>query len=236
MKYFLMLTVLLFGTDVFANENFFTSPGIARMEGGSWVGSEDLYNLNSDIGTIVEVIKPEMPVALNYSENITQNKVVTILRAAGLAPQMSPFSGLETPLPLLHILLMINPIERGYVVFCALRLFEVAKIARVHLEEGVVWQVVTWEKQELLLTPANQLQEQVDNAFQSMANSFAAAYHQQPKEKTRLNFQNLQKMAQPSKAVQPTPTPNLTPSKPSSSPTTSPGMPSTGQPVPSTLH
>lgn len=148
----------------------FTSPGIATLQGGSWLGSEHLYNLPSDLGVVVEVIKP--PTA---SVQIAEDKIKGIVSAALKTVYMrtrEPIIEKDTPLPFLHVLIIIHPIEKGFVAYCAIRLFEETQMKRIFLKSGIVWQVITWEKQELVITPPDQLSQQIEQTIQSIMTSF----------------------------------------------------------------
>lgn len=80
---------------------------------------------------------------------------------------------IPAPLPFLHILVMLQPIEKGYAVYCTGRLFEAVDLHRINLRGGIYWQAITWEKQELLIVSKEQLQEQVDKSVQTIASAFA---------------------------------------------------------------
>lgn len=148
----------------------FTSPGVATLQGGRWVGSEHLYNLDKDFGVVVEIIQPP-GLNLGLSETLIRDKVIALLSSAGLHPRTT-LSTKQTPLPFLHILLMINPIERGYVVYFAARMFEAVKVDRTNLRVDLTWQAITWEKQEMLIFGTEQLQTELFKTIDSMISSF----------------------------------------------------------------
>lgn len=149
----------------------FSSPGIAALQGGEWVGTEHLYNLPVDIGLVVEIDKPGSLANVPVTDEKIKELISTSLKSIKLS-QREPIITRQTPLPFLHALIIIHPIEKGYVVYCALRLFEEVQITRTYLKPGIVWQAITWEKQELIVTPADQLLEQVQQTFQSMMGTF----------------------------------------------------------------
>lgn len=151
-------------------DSIFTSPGVATLQNGRWVGSEHLYNLAQDFGVVVEIIQPTgQSIAIN--EASIRDKVLSLLSAAGLRPRTTLIAN-ESPLPFLHILLMINPIERGYVVYFAARLFESVQVNRVHLKVDLTWQAITWEKQEILIFATEQLQTELFKTIDSVISSF----------------------------------------------------------------
>lgn len=155
----------------------FTVPGIATLQGGQWIGTPDLYNIPSSIGLVVEVITPHAE-PLPLAEQIIIDKIVPVLKEAGIKAN-TMITG-DTPLPFLHFLFMVYPIEKGYVAYCAARLFESAKLSRVYLKAGINWQVITWEKQELILFPANDLRPQIESTIGIILKDFITQYRVKP--------------------------------------------------------
>lgn len=179
MKKLLLLFSLLLISPLIGNQDIFTEPGIATMQGGRWVGSEHLYNLSPNIGIQIEVIASSKGNVPQYSEETTKQKVTQILTQGGIRPRLLPSAG-PSPLPFLNLLVMLQPIERGYVAYCAIRLFEEIKVGRIHLKPRIIWQGITWEKQELILSPQDKLQEQIDTAFQTLAQEFVDRFRLKP--------------------------------------------------------
>lgn len=209
---------------------FYSMPGIATFRGADWVGSEDLYNLSTDIGLFVEIIQPAgQPFAI--SEANIQERVASILKSSGLTAHMifvpnfaepkllpkpialaSPPSSispsmpvkpmttpsaphptpppppnqkkpstqqptqLSVPLPALQILIMLQPVEKGVAAYCAAQLLEVVELHRIFLRPEIVYQAITWQKQELLLVAPEQLTVELDRTIRSLASSFADRY------------------------------------------------------------
>ncbi len=158
--------------------NIYTAPGIAKIDGGSWVGSEHLYNLG-EVGVVVEIIAPA-GITLPVSEDLLKEKMVTLFKEANVPIRASLF-GEQTPLPFLHLLVMVNPIDKGYVAYCALRLFEAVQLSRVQLPPEITWQVISWEKQELTIFATSQLKEQLTTVVQALTKAFADKWKAQSK-------------------------------------------------------
>ena len=153
--------------------NVFTSPGIATNQGGQWLGSEHLYNLTPNIGIYPEIVMaPGLPIPI--TEGSIKEKLMPILRTGGIIPRTLSAGG--TPLPFLHVLIMITPIDKGYVAYCALRLFEEIQNKRVFLPSDVVWQAITWEKQELVTASSEQIMQEIEKTLSNFALSFAERY------------------------------------------------------------
>lgn len=150
----------------------YTSPGIASLRGGDWVGSEDLYNLTNNIGVHVELVAPKGLSVI--SEAALFEKVSEILKTVGLHPSLAMTGA--NPLPFFHVLIMLQPIDRGYVAYCAGRLFERIDLPRVHLKTGVIWQAITWEKQEIIVSSQEQIQMELMQTISNITTTFAETY------------------------------------------------------------
>lgn len=158
--------------------SIYTSPGIVTRQGSDWVGSENLYNISPQLGVEVEIIKPpSFPIPL--SEDQIKEHVITILQDAGLSPRHSVLSRVDV-LPFLHVLMMIQPIDRGFAIYCAVRLFEEVQNKRVFFKPGITWQGILWEKQELVISPPDQIQDQVNKTLDGILSSFVGVYKQRP--------------------------------------------------------
>lgn len=173
----------------------FSSPGIATLEGSEWVGSDHLFNLPASIGVVVEIVKPSSissvtsapttapgatgtsaPVALGLNVLLIEEKIKEIVSNSLKNIKMKPRDLLlerGTPLPFLHFLIILNPVEKGYVAYIAGRLFETVQSNRIFLKTGITFQAITWEKQELIIAPPEQLQQQILETIQTIIASFS---------------------------------------------------------------
>lgn len=160
----------------------YTMPGIATLQGNQWVGTADLYNLPNGIGLVVEIVTPNAA-PIDIAEQVILNRIVPILKEGGIYGHTTIVG--DTPLPYLHFLFMVYPIEKGFVAYCSGRLFESAKLTRVFLKPGITWQVITWEKQELIIFPANELQPQIESVVNLILKDFITQYKVKPEEKPK---------------------------------------------------
>jgi len=158
----------------------FSAPGIATFQDGQWVGSEDLLNIPKEIGIYVEINKPTT-LSLPLSERAIQSEAETLLSGVRLKPRSAYSLYKGTPLPFLHILIMVTQVERGLAVYCAARLFEEVKVDRVQLKPGIIWQAITWEKQELVLLPLELVQKEVQQVVHRLVQSFVDRYSKEEK-------------------------------------------------------
>lgn len=157
--------------------SIYASPGIASLQGGQWVGSDNLYNLPKSLGLVIELtLRPDLQLSLDHLA--IEEKINSVLKTAGVMLRGTALFK-DTPLPFLHFLIMIEPIEKGYVAYCSGRLFEEVQLARVHLKQGIVWQGITWEKQELIVFPTEQLHDQILRTIENICTAFASRFREQ---------------------------------------------------------
>ncbi|ADI38440.1 putative uncharacterized protein [Waddlia chondrophila 2032/99] len=175
---FFLSIQLLCASQIFAqmtdNSKFYPNPGIVAQRGGSWVGSDHLYNLTSNIDILVEIFKPKN-IDIPISEEIIRSKVADIFTKGGITPTAEEVPG-EPPLPFFHLLIMIYPIEKGYVAYCEGRLFEKVSLERIKLDDQTVLQGVTWESQNLIVSPSDQIAEQIIKSVNEIAETFVERY------------------------------------------------------------
>lgn len=157
----------------------FTEPGIATLKDGNWVGRSSLLHIDKDIGIVIEIVRSTSGQEL--SADSLRGQISEILKKGGMKP-IVPIVADPTPLPFFHCLILIQPIEKGYAAYCACRFFEDVQSTRqnVILPPKIVLQAITWEKQELLIIPTEQLEMQVKKSVQTMATSFADQFKAHP--------------------------------------------------------
>ena len=152
----------------------FMTPGIVGVKNGQWVGSDDLYNVSPDIEVAIEVvIPPGKSIALDQS--IIKRKVEQMLYQAGIEPRAFRI-GDSPPLPMYHVLILINTINNGYVASCSCRLFEAVTLKRITLQEGITFQAITWERQDLLILPADAMFTQILSSVEDLTKEFLERY------------------------------------------------------------
>ncbi|HEY4832645.1 MAG TPA: hypothetical protein VIH61_08825 [Waddliaceae bacterium] len=174
MLFLAFATSLFSAEEAFDDQRFYPNPGIIALRDGRWVGSDHLYNLTNKIDIVIEFFTPPSVVLPVTKENI-KTTVSEIFKKARITPP-TDFSGDKPPLPFFHMLIMMYPIEKGYVVYCEGRLFEQVELDRVKPDEQTAMQAITWESQNLIITSkedlANQLTKSVDEIATAFANRF----------------------------------------------------------------
>lgn len=155
-------------------EKPFGMPGIVGLQNGRWAGSDYLGYLSNHIAIDVEILKgenvPEIP-----DTNFIEDRIANLFQASEIDPHAEVKEG--PPLPFVHILLFVYPAgNNNFVVFGAVRLFEQIQVLRNNFNPSGYWQGITWESQNVILAPADQLSTQVVNLAEALANDFIKRY------------------------------------------------------------
>jgi hypothetical protein len=153
-------------------EHFFPHPGILFEKNGTWYGDDFLYNLPKNIDIFIEVEKSN-DVTIHIDESHPKQIIAGVFKKSGIVPQAE---GGNPPFPYFHILIMVTAVDKAYAVYCSGRLFEHLNIERTNLDKDVYFQAITWEKQALLIIPAEKFKDELDKAIEDIANSFADRY------------------------------------------------------------
>lgn len=148
----------------------FTLPGIVGLKDGQWVGSDNLYNLRPDISIYVEIVKQEDQ-HFDLSEDQIRARIQDVFSRANIAPRALIMPG-EPALPLFHVLLMFSSVDQCLTASCTCRLFEQVTLKRVIQEEGITFQAITWEKQNLISASKKDFYQLLDKTIDDIAQSF----------------------------------------------------------------
>lgn len=153
-----------------AADDAYPSPGVRAMREGQWLGSDHLFNLSKEMDVIVELVAPQS-LKLPFDEAKIKAAIEKKLAGAGITPPAEVKED-KPPLPFFHLLLMISPIEEGYVIYCDGRLFEQVQLSRVVPAEGTALQAITWEKQDLVFSTAVGLEKRVVRCAKEVVDYF----------------------------------------------------------------
>jgi hypothetical protein len=146
-------------------------PGIATIKDKKWMVSDFLYNLTSNIGVKVEIVKPENKY-IPLTDKMLETRVADIFRKASILP--TPLaSHCEPPLPMFYVLIMVYPCEKQYVGFINAQLFEIAVPERINIGLNGVWQTVTWERQAMVASAPDDFVHELNETLSEIAQAFA---------------------------------------------------------------
>jgi len=155
-------------------QNDYPNPGIRAYREGKWLGSDHLYNVSDHIGVVAEVIvSADTPIPIQEQ---TVKEIVTKIFEKNAITPVAETSADDPGLPFFHVLLMISPIETGYVIFCTGRLFESVDIDRVVLPEDAILQGITWEKQNLVVASKADAGERARKCVESVTDYFVERF------------------------------------------------------------
>lgn len=152
----------------------FLLPGIVGLKNGQWAGSDNLYNLRPDIGIYVELVMPEDQ-KFDINEHNIKERVEGIFSKAGINPVALREQG-EPALPLYHVLIMLNQVDQCLTASCSCRLFESVTLKRVILEQGITFQAITWEKQDLISAAHKDFYSFLDKTIEDFTVSFVERF------------------------------------------------------------
>jgi len=152
----------------------FTLPGIVGIRNGRWAGSDNLYNVRPEISIYVEVVLPEKSNII-LDEGVINSRIQQIFSKVGISPAALHEIG-EPPMPLFHVLIFVDSIEQFNVASCACRLFESVKLNRMQLEPGIIFQAITWEKQELITSTKKEFNDVLNKTVDDLANTFVERF------------------------------------------------------------
>lgn len=154
----------------------FGMPGVIGVVNNKWEGTDYLGYLTDKIGIDIEILKAAEVPPISDSSAIEQ-KVAEIFAKHSITPRADDGEGL--PLPFLHLLIIIYPVDQDkYVIFGNARLFEEIKVVRKEFVPQGYWQGITWENQDVSLSNGAQLDDKVKQIALKLGEAFVKRYRQ----------------------------------------------------------
>ncbi len=169
----LSVTFLTF-FSIAQGDRFYKNPGIVDISESEAIGSDHLYNLSEYIGLSIEIIKPPGE-KIAISEGEIRDKIIEIFQK-GQMHHKGPKISDEEAHPFFHYLIMIVPIEKGFLVYASGRIFENVDVKRVFLEKDTAFQAITWENQHLFFTPIEDMNKETMMAIEKITKQFLERY------------------------------------------------------------
>jgi|GEM_PF-4683041 len=157
------------------------TPGLATIREGKWVVSEMLYRLPINIPVKVDIVKPQDKYTPVLDKQI-EKQVKEIFRAYYIVPEPFPLP-CEPELPVFQITLLSYPCDRRCVGVLTAQLYEKATPKRIDTRINGVWQLISWQRQVLVVSACEDFEQQVLNAISEIANEFGRVfkyYHNLP--------------------------------------------------------
>lgn len=149
-------------------------PGIIAYRGGEWLWSDHLFNLTKNIGVRVEIVSPAE--TKNHINSEELKKIVKgVFEKAGITPEAEMIAG-KAPLPIFHVLILLYPINQGYVFAILARLFESVEFDRVKLDPTVTMQAITWEHESIHVISDKDFSTEIQNSVRDEAQEFVERY------------------------------------------------------------
>lgn len=163
-------------------EKPFGMPGVVGLRDGKWEGTDYLGHLSNNISIDIEVLKGDKS-PVNVDTTLLHSRVADLLKDEGINPRAEVSEG--PPLPFLHILVIVYPIEKDkFVIFTTCRLFEEIQVMRKNFKPAGYWQGITWENQDISLATVDQLSAQVRSSVENLITAFIQRYRLYNKEES----------------------------------------------------
>lgn len=164
--------------------NVYTHPGIVINQGGRFVGSDHLLNLSKHIDIASEILKPsdaEIPLTTQMIDDYIHDKFIK--------KGLESANGSASSIPFFNLLLVIYPVDQGFVALVDGRLIESVDPKRVKLDRETQFQAITWEKKVLLVTPKEDFKTSIFKTIDDILNTFFERYDyfERLKEKMEVN-------------------------------------------------
>lgn len=150
--------------------NVYTHPGIVVSQGGKWVGSDHLLNLTKKIDVVVEILKPDST-TLPFDEGKLEKRLEEAFKKRDFETAISTTKGMPE-IPFFNLLLVVYPIEKGFVALVDGRLMESIDPKRVKLERDTDFQAITWEKKTLIVAPTEEFEGIVEKTIDEIVTTF----------------------------------------------------------------
>lgn len=153
----------------------FGMPGVVGFQNNRWEGTDYLGYLSPHISIDLELLKSESMTTPIPDASALQSRAEELFTKADLVPHAD--SGEGPPLPFLHLLLMVYPVDKDrYAIFANGRLFEQIQVMRKNFSPAGYWQGITWENQDVSLTTTEKLNEEIKSVVDKQVNAFIQRY------------------------------------------------------------
>lgn len=166
-------------------KTIYMHPGMITYRDGKWIGGDHLFNVSKNIPIAIELILPQNA-EVGFNEESIRAQVVEIFKKIDITSNFE-FTAEKPPLPFFHLLIMVQPIEKGFVACCDGRLFEDVHLDRVVLDSRTAIQGITWEKQSLLVFPEKLIDDQIKTTVDDIATTFTTRFEAYEKLKNKRN-------------------------------------------------
>lgn len=155
----------------YAEGPLYIYPGVVRVKDGRWVGFDYLYNVGSNIPIEVTIVKPP-EASVPISEEAIKNRMAEEFQNAGIDTSVLTAGG-QPPRALFNMMILIYPLNEGFIALCDGRLLETVGVKRVELAstEGV-FQAITWEHKKLIVAPTENFASLLTQTVESITRAF----------------------------------------------------------------
>lgn len=151
------------------------APGLATIKNGKWVVTDFLYNLTPNIGIKIQVVRPPNRY-VPLSDRLLESKLTAQFQDALLTPTALAVQ-CQPPLPVYNVTIMAYPCGNRCIGMVTAQLYETARPDRIDSDLAGVWQVVTWERQELVVSACEDFSQEIEKTISGMTQAFIDLYN-----------------------------------------------------------
>jgi hypothetical protein len=152
------------------NLELFNFPGVVVFKNGKWAGSDNFLNISKKFAVQVNFEKPK-DLKLSFNESDFQQRLIKALEKSGVEVIQSG-TDLTPPLPFFNVVIMIYPTNDGFTALCSGNLYEKVELTRLKLNQGEVFQAITWQQVNLVYAEKENFEDNLNKAFDSLADNF----------------------------------------------------------------
>lgn len=149
----------------------FYHPGMVWLQNGHWLGADNFTNISKNMALQVDLVKAA-EITSPVTEEAIRNKIATVFAQSGIAIIQGAGEGSIPPLPLFEMQVMVFPVKDGFAGACFSHLFEDAPPKRLKLGEGEVFQSITWQQANLVVSPSDGFEKLLLETVEAIANNF----------------------------------------------------------------
>ena len=150
-------------------------PGVVRAKEGNWVGFDYLYNIGNNIPVEVTIVKPG-EASIPISEESIKQRIIEEFQKANIDTTINSVGG-QPPSAIFSMMILIYPVNDGFIALCDGRLLETITVKRVtpSPSEGI-FQAITWEHKNLIVAPTDNFVLLMTQTVDTIARTFIERY------------------------------------------------------------
>lgn len=153
-----------------ATGKLYPYPGVVSLYNNKWNGLDNLLNVSKTIPIQIDFVLPKGE-SSGVSELNVLHAIANIFQKEGISTH-TPYRGDKPPTPFFNVMILIYPLQGGYVASLQGRLFEEITVERIKLDPEETFQAITWEQNDLITASKDQFEKVVLKSVEDIATNF----------------------------------------------------------------